>query len=70
MLMMAAELVLLFAELVMDVPVPIWGQVFNVHLVSVVLCQFITLSYTPLLPGKVLWGTTRHHWQKQKQLQI
>lgn len=68
MLMMAADLVLLFAVLVMDVPVPTWGQVFNVHLVSVVLCQFITLSDTPLLPGKVLWGTTCHHWQKQLQI--
>lgn len=44
MLMMAAELVLLHAVLVMDVPVPIWGQVFNVHLVSIMLCQFITWS--------------------------
>lgn len=66
MLMMAAELVLLHVMLVMDVPVPTGDQVFNVHLVSFMLCQFIILRYRALLPGKVLWETTHHHWQKQK----
>lgn len=41
----------------------------NVSLVSFLLCQFITLRYRALLSGKVLWGTTRQRWQKQKLLQ-
>lgn len=67
LLLLSAELVLLHAMLVMDAAVPPWVRcLINVNLVPCLLCQFITLSYRALLPGKVLWGTKGQLWQKQK----